>query len=186
MTFSRWSIKRDTFPFFVGWPALANDVWGKKRPQLRIKVIKRQFKTIIGSVIPQLICLQACVRWHVQSFSRGGKNTRDTHACGWLWGSFFIYLYTCSTCRAEREGGEKKKEKIDGVALCPPRAVQVPADPLSLLCSKKGNYNVNVSQQGSEPSTHDVKGWWREQSHRGLTAKWRLGSVSYQTPHREE
>lgn len=41
--------------------------------------------------------------------------------------------------------------KIDGIALCQPRAVQVPADWLRLLCSKKGNYNVNVSQQESEP-----------------------------------
>ena len=44
--------------------------------------------------------------------------------------------------------------KIDGIALCQPRAVQVPADWLSLLCSKKGNYNVNVSQQESEPGKH--------------------------------
>lgn len=29
--------------------------------------------------------------------------------------------------------------------------MQVPADWLRLLCSKKGNYNVNVSQQESEP-----------------------------------
>lgn len=65
----------------------------------------------------------------------------------------FIYLFTL--CVVEKK---KKKQKIDGVALCQPRAVQVPADLLSLLCSKKGNYNVNVSQRGSEPSVQDVKG----------------------------
>ena len=45
--------------------------------------------------------------------------------------------------------------KIDGIALCQPRAARaerVPADRLRLLCSKKGNYNVNVSQQESEPA----------------------------------
>lgn len=63
----------------------------------------------------------------------------------------FIYLFTCCTLCVVGGG-------IDGVALCQPRAVHLPVDPLSLLCSKKGNYNVNVSQWGSEPSTQDVKG----------------------------
>lgn len=74
----------------------------------------------------------------------------------------FIHLLTnlfiCIPAVRVAERGRKKKKEINGAALCPPRAVQVPADPLSLLCSKKGNYNVNVSQQGSEPSTQDVKG----------------------------
>lgn len=77
----------------------------------------------------------------------------------WLNVRSFINLLTYLFCiPAVRDAEREKKKKIDGVALCPPRAVQVPADPLSLLCSKKGNYNVNVSQQGSEPSTQDVKG----------------------------
>lgn len=43
----------------------------------------------------------------------------------------FIYLFTCCTLCVGGWGG------IDDVALCQPRAVQLPVDPLSLLCSKK-------------------------------------------------
>lgn len=75
-----------------------------------------------------------------------------------------------------------QRVEIDGIALCrSPGAAQVPADWLRLLCSKKGNYNVNVSQQESEPGERTSTRWWRESSHRALTGKRRRGSVSNQT-----
>lgn len=51
-----------------------------------------------------------------------------------------------------------------------------PRGPAPFIVLKKGNYNVNVSQQESEPkkTSSEVDG---ESSQRGLTAKRRLGSV---------
>lgn len=122
MTFSSWSIKRDTFPFFVCWPALTNDVWGgNKWPQLRIKVIKRQFKTIIGSVIPQLICLRACVSRESCSYitcriSAGKKKKAPTHM--WLSVRSFInlltYLFVYLLYVTQRE----RKRRKSMVLLC--------------------------------------------------------------------
>lgn len=151
MTFSSWSITKRHVPFFL-LLICTRKLCLAKWPQLRIKVIRRRFKTIIGSVIPHFMCLRACVSCATCTScaklqQRGEKTTRMMHVddCEVI----FIYLFTCCTLCVV--GRKKRRKKIDGVALCQPRAVQVPVDPLSLLCSKKGNYNVNVSQRGVNP-----------------------------------
>lgn len=134
--------------------------------------------------MPQYIifALQASVRCaadtlhHLSTFQQGGKHFffKKKHAgpCFSRTERFFIvyiiiiiiywqcvknrwrsFVPALEPCRSQRTGS---------VYCAPKKAITM------LMCRSR---RVNP----------DVKGWWRERSHRGLTAKRRLGSVSYQT-----
>ncbi len=113
---------------------------------------------------------------HLQSFSMQKK--KDMHAqVPVRWWLRFIYLLYWQCVKNRWHSFVPAPGRAGPRGLAPFIVLKKKAITM-LMCRSR---RVNPTRAGKQR----VKGWWRERSHCGLTAKRRQGSVSYQT-HTEE
>lgn len=139
----------------------------------------------MSSVMPQYIifALQASVTCaadtlhHLSTFQQGGKHffkktCRSMFLQDWeVFHCVHYYYYLLAVCenrwRSFVPALEPCRSQRTGSVYCAPKKAIT-----MLMCHSR---RVNP----------DVKGWWGERSHSGLTAKQCLGSISYQTHNME-